>query len=155
MDKCIANVSFIKVVIKINKILLTTYTIPKSIFNLSCVCLFVCLCVCHVFVTKVTQLNISGKWSQNFTKLSGWVPGGLPSWFIMFVCMHVRACMHSAWKHAYYFCDFFATFFGIFVVIFWLFWSLSLLKMKKKKATFQIGIDVAHLFGFIHFFPFW
>ena len=33
----------------------------SSNINLSCVCLSVCVSVCHVFVTNVTHLNISAK----------------------------------------------------------------------------------------------
>ena len=41
-----------------------------SIVSIVSVCLFF-VCVCHVFVTEVTHLNISAQWSQNFTKVSG------------------------------------------------------------------------------------
>ena len=39
----------------------------------------VCLCVCNVFVTMVTYPYISAKKKDIDTKLSGYVPWGLPS----------------------------------------------------------------------------
>ena len=58
------------------------------------------VCVCHIFVTIVTHLNISAKWSQIFRKLSAYFRIDLLSWLIMFIGM--RVCMHSAWKCACY-----------------------------------------------------
>ena len=72
----------------------------------------------------------------------------------MFVFVHVRACRHSAWKHARYFCDFFTTFFWYICCQFLVILKPFPTENEKTEATLQIGIDVAQLFSFIHFFHF-
>ena len=89
----------------------------------------------------------SAKLPWIFTKPSQNRKFGLLSCFKLFGPVHVPACttaheiVHAIF--AYFYVSFFLTF-----------WSISLLKMKKREATLQIGIDEAHLFHFIHFFPF-
>ena len=115
-----------------------------SIIKLSCVCLFVCLRVTKV--TLFSCIHSTSKWSPNFTKPSAYVKFGLQSCFKLFGSVHVPACTHSAWNRARYFCLLFCQFFDIL--------KPFLTENEKTETTLQIGIDEAHLFDFIHFFPF-
>ena len=101
-----------------------------------------CLLLRHVFSSD----RGSAKWSWIFTKPS---PNGyfcLPNRLNMLWALHVFVCMHSAWKYA--------RFFYLFLSFFWHFEAFPYWKWKKTEATFQMGIDEAHLFHFINFFPF-
>ena len=117
--------------------------------------MFVCLSVCLFgpMLPKVLPGNtpqLLSQMNQIFTKLSGYFRIGLLSWLIMFVCVHMRGCVHSNWKCACYFCSVFLLFLSVLS-----FWSLSKLKMKKTETTLQAGIGMMQLFRvFSHFFPF-
>ena len=52
-----------------------------------------CLCMCYWKCYQVTHLNISANWSQIFTKLSAYFRIGILSWLIIFLRMHLWACM--------------------------------------------------------------
>ena len=76
------------------------FCIGPQIYYKFQLCLFACV-LC--FVTNVTNLNISAKWSQIITKPSAYFRIGLLSWLIMSVCVHMCACTHSRWKRAWNF----------------------------------------------------
>ena len=118
------------------------------------VCLFVCLFVCYVFVTNVTKLNISAKWSQIFTKLFAYFRIGLLSLFIMCMSMHVHACsiVHKQpiqiWMQLWpYFCTFLLLFCQFIVIM----KILPDWKWKKMEAMFQVGINVTQIFCLLFF----
>ena len=58
-------------------------------------------------------------------------------------------------KSARYFRDFFAAFFLYICCQFLVNLKPFLTENEKTQAILQIGINVAHLFDFINFFPFW
>ena len=102
-------------------VLLSLYKFCSCLLVCLYISRFVCLSVCHIF----SNPHRVAKWTWIFTKPSPNIKFGLSNSLKLSRFVHMAVCTHTAWKHAPYFCAFFATFF----ISFLKFWSLSLLKI--------------------------